>query len=72
MSNFPDLWFIEVNSSYYGFFSDNQNPDMVKHSNYYENNIQGAGNLGSDFKKYYGGRIKMDNTCLPSAEARTC
>lgn len=62
VSNFPDLWFIEVNSSYYGFFSDNQNPDMVKHSNYYVNNIQGAGNLGSDFKKYYGGSIKMGDT----------
>ena len=43
-----------------GSFSDNQNPDMVKHSNYYVNNIQGAGNLGSDFKKYYRGKMNKN------------
>jgi len=30
VQNFPDLWFIEVNSSYYGFFSNNGMPDSVK------------------------------------------
>lgn len=62
VSNFPDLWFIEVNSSYYGFFSDNNNPDLVEHSNYYINNIEGAGNLGRNFKSYYNGEIKMGDT----------
>ncbi|WP_296704966.1 nucleoside hydrolase-like domain-containing protein [Algoriphagus sp.] len=60
--NFPDLWMIEVNSSYYGFFSNNENPDVVKTSDYYPKHIQGAGNLGVDFKSYYKGEIKMGDT----------
>lgn len=61
-ANFPDLWMIEVNSSYYGFFSDNQTPDVIKPSEYYGTYIQGRGNLGKDFKNYYGGEIKMGDT----------
>ena len=57
--NFPALWFIEVNSSYYGFFSDNHTLDSVKTSDYYEAYMQSAGHLGKDFKNYYGGNIKM-------------
>ncbi|HMQ61532.1 MAG TPA: DUF1593 domain-containing protein [Flavilitoribacter sp.] len=60
--NFPDLWFIEVNSSYYSLFSDNNIPDSIKKSAYYDNFINGAGYLGSDFKNYYGGEIKMGDT----------
>jgi hypothetical protein len=60
--NFPDLWFIEVNSSYYGFFSDNNNPDTVVQSDYYNQYISGAGYLGKDFKSYYNGEIKMGDT----------
>lgn len=61
-TNFPDLWMIEVNSSYYGFFSNNQKPDVVKTTDYYQKNIEGAGHLGGDFKDYYGGEIKMGDT----------
>ncbi|MBN7803203.1 DUF1593 domain-containing protein [Algoriphagus aestuariicola] len=61
-SNHPDLWMIEVNSSYYGFFSDNQAPDVIQTSNYYEKYIQGAGHLGADFKSYYDGDVKMGDT----------
>ena len=60
--NFPDLWFIEVNSSYYGFFSDNESLDSVNTSNYYDQVIQGAGQLGKDFKNYYNGEIKMGDS----------
>jgi len=60
--NFPDLWFIEVNSSYYGFFSDNNNLDTVVQSDYYNQYISGAGHLGKDFKSYYNGEIKMGDT----------
>jgi len=60
--NFPDLWFIEVNSSYYGFFSDNGVPDSLKDENYYNNYIRGAGYLGKAFKNYYNGNIKMGDT----------
>jgi hypothetical protein len=60
--NFPNLWFIEVNSSYYGFFSDNHAIDSVKSSDYYDKYIKGAGQLGKDFKSYYKGEVKMGDT----------
>ncbi len=60
--NFPDLWFIEVNSSYYGFFSNNENIDEVKTTDYYNKHINEAGHLGKDFKSYYNGEIKMGDT----------
>lgn len=60
--NFPDLWFIEVNSSYYGFFSNNNAIDSVKSSDYYDRVIRGAVQLGDDFKNYYNGDLKMGDT----------
>lgn len=58
----PDLWFIEVNASYYGFFSNNHTIDSVQASGYYNQHIRGAGHLGNDFKNYYDGEIKMGDT----------
>jgi hypothetical protein len=60
--NFPDLWFIEVNSSYYGFFSKSNIPESVSTRNYYDKHIHEAGNLGKDFKSYYDGKVKMGDT----------
>jgi len=60
--NFRKLWFIENNSSYYGFFSNNSVLDSVKNSGYYDKHIRGAGNLGKDFKNYYNGEVKMGDT----------
>jgi Cellulose-binding Sde182, nucleoside hydrolase-like domain len=60
--NFPKLWFIEVNSSYYGFFSNSNVLDSVKNSGYYDEHIRGGGNLGRDFKSYYNGEVKMGDT----------
>ncbi len=62
VNNFPNLFFLEVNSSYYGFFSNNTEPDTIRTSDYYDSVIQGAGNLGADFKKYYNGEIKMGDS----------
>lgn len=62
VENFPDLWFIEVNSSYYGFFSNNGMPDSVKTTNYYNQHMRGAGYMGKDFINYYGGDVKMGDT----------
>lgn len=59
--NFPDLWFIETNSSYYGFFSENV-PDSLSNHSYYDRYIHQAGNLGKDFKNYYKGNVKMGDT----------
>lgn len=62
VSNFPDLWFIESNSSYYGFFSQNT-ADDISNKNYYKNYINEAGFLGKDFKaNRYKGNIKMGDT----------
>jgi hypothetical protein len=60
--NFPKLWFIEVNSSYYGFFSNNSIIDSVKNTDYYGKYIREAGHLGKDFKNYYQGEVKMGDT----------
>lgn len=62
VENFPNLWFIENNSSYYGFFSNNDAPDSIKSTDYYDKYIQAAGHLGKDFKSYYGGNVKMGDT----------
>lgn len=61
-ANFPKLWFIEVNSSYYGFFSNINAVDSIKSSDYYDKYIQAAGHLGKDFKSYYNGEVKMGDT----------
>ncbi len=62
IKNFPGLWCIEVNSSYYGFFSNNNHLDSVNSSGYYDKYIQAAGYLGKDFKNYYNGDVKMGDT----------
>lgn len=61
-ANFPDLWFIENNASYYGFFSKTDMPDQINPSDYHERYIAGAGHLGADFKNYYQGQVKMGDT----------
>ena len=61
-ANFPKLHLIEVNSSYYGFFSKSESLDEINPSDYYNQHILGAGNLGKDFKNYYQGEIKMGDT----------
>jgi len=60
--NFPDLWFIEANASYRGFFSNTNAPDSLHTYNYYNRFINASVHLGKDFKNYYGGRIKMGDT----------
>ncbi len=60
--NFPDLWFIESNSSYYGFFSENV-PDSLSNNNFYDNYIKEAGYLGKAYKdNRYEGKLKMGDT----------
>lgn len=63
VANFPKLWFIEANSSYNGFFSNNGVPDSLNNKNYYNNFIKEAGALGKDFKaNRYKGNVKMGDT----------
>jgi len=58
----PDLWMIEANSTYRGWFMDEDSPEDLKGDAFYDNYIQGRGALGKDFKKYYDGNIKMGDT----------
>ena len=60
--NFPNLWFIEANASYRGFFSNTSMPDSLSTENYYNRSIRGAGYMGKDFINYYKGNIKMGDT----------
>ena len=58
----PDLWFIEANASYRGWFMDPDSPDSLKSKAFYKNYILGHGAMGNDFVQYYGGVIKMGDT----------
>ncbi|GAB3557714.1 nucleoside hydrolase-like domain-containing protein [Spirosoma fluminis] len=61
--NFPNLWFIEANASYNGFFSDNGVPDSLHNKNYYDRYIRDTSYLGKDFRdNRYKGIIKMGDT----------
>ncbi|MDW7691902.1 DUF1593 domain-containing protein [Flammeovirgaceae bacterium SG7u.111] len=62
VENFPDLWFIEANAVYRGFFSNTDSPDSLRNEKYYANFIDGAGHMANAFKNYYGGGIKMGDT----------
>lgn len=61
--NFPNLWFIESNGTFNGFFSNNGVPDSLHNKKYYKNYIKEAGFLGKDFKEnHYNGNVKMGDT----------
>ena len=60
--NHPDLWFIENNATYRGWFSDYASPDSLKGKSYYGNYIKGQGQMGVDFLNYYNGEVKMGDT----------
>ena len=60
--NHPDLWMIEANATYRGWFMDPESPKNLKGKTYYDNFIQGRGAMGKNFKNHYGGEIKMGDT----------
>jgi hypothetical protein len=60
--NFPDLWMIEANSTYSGWFIDNNQEGDLGNAAYYEKFIRGKGAMGKDFGNYYKGAIKMGDT----------
>lgn len=60
--NFPNLWMIEANATYRGWFMDEDSPKNITSKAYYDNYIKGRGAMGKDFIKYYGGQIKMGDT----------
>ncbi|PKA98569.1 uncharacterized protein DUF5060 [Flavobacteriaceae bacterium MAR_2009_75] len=58
----PDLWMIEANATYRGWFIDDDAPENINTENYYKNFIEGRGHMGKDFVNYYDGEIKMGDT----------
>lgn len=60
--NFPDLWMIEANATYRGWFVGGHQEDSLGNKTFYEHYIQGHGALGQDFGNYYQGEIKMGDT----------
>ncbi|MDC6365924.1 MULTISPECIES: nucleoside hydrolase-like domain-containing protein [Flavobacteriaceae] len=58
----PDLWMIEANATYRGWFMDEGSPEKLASTKYYSNFIEGHGYMGKDFKNYYNGEIKMGDT----------
>lgn len=58
----PDLSMIEANSTYRGWFMDEESPEDLKGDAFYKNHIAGRGAMGKDFIKYYNGNIKMGDT----------
>ncbi|MFO7670362.1 MAG: DUF1593 domain-containing protein [Bacteroidales bacterium] len=58
----PDLWMIEANATYRGWFMDAESPQNITGEAYYGNYIRERGAMGKAFKDYYGGKIKMGDT----------
>ncbi|MFD2538096.1 nucleoside hydrolase-like domain-containing protein [Sphingobacterium chuzhouense] len=63
VENHPDVWFIESNATYRGWFMEDENAPKDMHgSAYYDKYIKGRGVLGTAFINYYKGHIKMGDT----------
>jgi hypothetical protein len=60
--NHPDLWMIEANATYRGWFMDEESPENITNETYFDNYIQNRGSMGKAFKSYYKGIIKMGDT----------
>src|SRR5690606_35217790 len=59
----PDLWMIESNATYRGWFmADENTSDEMRNGAFFERFIKGRGALGADFANHYGGHIKMGDT----------
>ena len=58
----PDLWMIEANATYSGWFMDFGSPNELKNNAFYQYFIRGNGAMGKAFKNYYDGMIKMGDT----------
>lgn len=61
VENFPDLWFIENNSTYRSFIAKYKQMDKYNGS-FYEHFVKGCGHLGADFYNYLKGMPKLGDT----------
>lgn len=62
VEHFPDLWFIEANATYRGFFANTELTGPLSNENFYKYTIEGGGALATDFRQYYNGDLKMGDT----------
>lgn len=60
--NFPDLWIIENNSTYRGWFVGGNQDQDLGNKTFVSNHALGHGALGSYFVEHLGGVIKMGDT----------
>lgn len=60
--NFPNLWMIEANSTYRGWFIDDDAKEGFGNKTFFENSIKDKGVMGTAFGNYYNGEIKMGDT----------
>ena len=60
--NHPDLWMIEANATYRGWFVGGNQTAKWTNSGFVEEHIAGNGSLGSFFNTQLGGVIKMGDT----------
>ncbi|WP_149304024.1 nucleoside hydrolase-like domain-containing protein [Pareuzebyella sediminis] len=60
--NHADLWMIEANATYRGWFLDSDSPKYLTNERFYEKYIQEKGAMGRAFRQYYGGILKMGDT----------
>ncbi len=58
----PDLWMIEANATYRGWFMDEDSQENLKGKVFYKNYIKGKGFMARDFVHYYNGDLKMGDT----------
>jgi hypothetical protein len=60
--NFPDLWIIENNSTYRGWFVGGNQDEDLGNKSFVKEHISGHGALGNYFAGHLGGVIKMGDT----------
>lgn len=60
--NFPDLWIIENNSTYRGWFVGGNQEQDFGNQTFVSNHAHGHGALGNYFAEHLGGVIKMGDT----------
>lgn len=61
--NHGDLWFIEANATYQGWFKEEKHAHpYLSSKNFYPYFIQGNGHMAADFQNHYQGDIKMGDT----------
>ncbi len=60
--NFPDLWMIEANATYRGWFFDAYADLELTNENFYRTFIKDKGAFGVEFGNHYKGSIKMGDT----------